>query len=154
MTLLQPIEARAHHCGQISRQLRAEHRDILDQMHVPTHRELRDAFDASVIRRAWLLNGSLCALAGITGTSASSHGVIWLALTDEATKHPVQVARGAMRFIEEVMRVKRTLSTTLLADDRHGMLLLYFLGFHVEHKMMHNGAQVILMSYEKRKAAA
>lgn len=150
---IEQIVARPYHCGIISRRLRAEHKGILDEMKVPTHRELRDAFDSSYMTRAWLLNGSLFAIAGVIGTQISSHGVIWLAITDEAAAHPVQVARGAMRFIEEVMKTKHALSTTMLAGDRAGVALGYFLGFHVEQRMTHNGAEVMVMTHQKRKVA-
>lgn len=147
------IEAKPWHCGALARRLRSEHRDLLDDMKVPTHRQLRETFDASMLRRGWTLDGEVHALAGVTGPSASSEGMLWLAMTDEAARHPYGVARGALGFIETIMLTKRRLSIMILADDKAGKRLAYFLGFWADGRDMVNGRQVILMSLPNRKAA-
>lgn len=147
------IEAKPLHCGQLARTLRTEHRRILSDMQVPTHHELRAAFDASIMRRAWLMDGVLSGIAGLTATAASSEGVLWLAITDEAAAHPFHVAREALRFLKEVMMTRRRVSTTMLADDKAGVQLAYFLGFNTDERTTINGASVLVMSYAVRKAA-
>jgi hypothetical protein len=67
MTRFQVIEAKEHHCGQIVRRLRAEHARAIAGFGVHAHREIRTNFDASAFRRAWLIDGRLAALFGVTG---------------------------------------------------------------------------------------
>lgn len=150
---IEEIEAKPWHCGQLARTLRAEHREILDDMNIPTHRELRDVFEASSIKRAWLLDGKLVALAGVTGPASTSDGTLWLALTDEMTKHPIAVGRHALRFMSRIMRTKRRLSTTVLSGDKSGVAFAYFLGFMVDGREPINGTPAMQMSYSERKAA-
>lgn len=150
---IEEIEPKVWHCGQLARTLRAEHREILDHMQVPTHRELRDAFEASSIRRAWLLDGKLAAMAGICGPAITSDGVLWMAVTDEMTKHPIALARRAHRFITDAMRLKRRLSTTVLGGDTAGVAFAYFLGFMVDGREPINGTPAMQMSFSERKAA-
>jgi hypothetical protein len=147
------IEAKPWHCGALARRLRSEHRDLLDDMKVPTHRQLRETFDASSLCQAWTLGGELHALAGVTGSSASAEGMLWLAMTDEAMRHPFGVARGALRFIDAIMQTKRRISIMVLADDMAGVRLAYFLGFWTDGRETIKGRQVILMSNSNRKAA-
>lgn len=147
------VEAKAYHCGQLARTLRAEHREILDHMQIPTHRELREAFEASSIRRAWLIDGRLAAMAGVTGPAATSDGVLWMAITDEMTTHPMAVGRRALAFVKAVMRVKRRLSTSILDGDKAGIAFAYFLGFMVDGREPINGVPAMQMSYSERKAA-
>ena len=150
---IEEIEAKPWHCGQLCRSLRAEHRQILDHMQVPTHRELREAFEASSIVRSWTIDGRLAAMAGVTGPAATSNGVLWMAITDEMVLHPVPVARHALRFVRRIMRTKRHLSTSVLAGDKAGIAFAYFLGFMVDGREPINGIPAMQMSYSDRKAA-
>lgn len=149
------VEARERHCGQMARQLRAGHRDILLGMGVRIHRELRDSFDASAWRRALIVDGRLNALTGVTGSIASADGMIWLALANEAEAHPFVVARLAMRELRDIMTVKRHLTTIVLRKDRASVRFAYFLGFRVEQSMVVHGADAMIMAYDApmRRAA-
>lgn len=151
--IITEAEAKLHHCGALARTLRAEHREILEHMQVPTHKELREAFEASPIRRSWFLDGKLAAMAGVTGPLASSDGVLWMALTDEMAQHPVPVGRRARRLVDQVMRYKRRLTTSILKGDKAGMDFAHFLGFMVEGREPVNGVPAVQMSYSIRKAA-
>lgn len=146
-------KAAPYHTGQLARTLRAEHRDLLSVMGVPTHHELREAFDASILNKAWLLNGSLAALAGLRSSLGASDGIIWFAMTDELARHPTAVARHALAYLREVMDTRRRVSTIVLENDSAGLRFALFLGFLTEGRQTLNGEPVRLMSYGMRKVA-
>jgi hypothetical protein len=148
------IEAKPHHCGQLSRSLRAQHLEALSESGAMTHRELRTAFDHSVIRQAWALDGRLCALAGVTGTAASSEGTVWFALTDEAAKSRNHVSREALRFLKRAMATRSRLTTIVLAKDKAGVSFAYFLGFKALSRAKIGGADVIEMAYTQMREVA
>jgi hypothetical protein len=123
------IEARPYHCGQIVRRLRTEHRAAI--LGINAHQELRDRFEASGFRRAWLIDGNLCALGGVAGGALSRVGYIWLALSQQALDYPIAIVKEAQRQLAEIMTVKRELATVILPNDKAAMRLAIFLGFHV-----------------------
>ena len=69
------VEAKAWHCGAMSRLLRQEHAEAIALIGLNSHRELRAVFDESIFRRAWLINGRLAALGGVIGPAASAYGM-------------------------------------------------------------------------------
>ena len=123
------VEARPFHCGQMARALRREHRELLARVGADAHRELRACFDQSSFRRAWLIDGRLAALGGLTGSMLSGDGMLWLALSDEATRHPFAVVREARKQLDEMMRVKRVLSAGVMGGDDAAARLAVFLCF-------------------------
>lgn len=151
--MIEEIQARPWHVGQLARTLRDGHRNLLSAMDVPTHRELRDAFASSIMVRAWMIDGKLGALAGLNATMASPEGTLWLALSQEATAHPVAIARRALRVVGEMVKNRHRLTTIVLEDDKVGLDFVRWLGFFTDSHMTINGARVHLMSYSIRKAA-
>lgn len=147
--MIQEVEAKTWHAGQICRALRADQKALLDNGEVTTHRDLRSWLDGSVFARSWLLDGRLIAMAGITGTMSSSEGVVWLALTDEATRHPVIVGRRARKFMADAMQVKRRLVAFVLLDDPRSVQFAYFLGFLTDSHAWAKGFEGKIMSYRK-----
>jgi hypothetical protein len=123
------IEGRPYHCGQIVRRLRAEHRTAM--IGVNAHREISDRFATSSFRRAWLIDGDLCALGGVVGGALSSVGYIWLALSQLALAYPVAVVKEARRQLDEIMATRRELATIIVPDDTAALRFAVFLGFHV-----------------------
>ncbi len=123
------VEAKPWHCGAMVRLLRREHQKAVAMVGLNSHRELRAAFDDSIFRKAWLLDGKLAALGGVTGPAISSYGLIWLALTNEATKYPMAVIKEARRQIAEIMRTKRLLISSILEGDKASERFAIFLGF-------------------------
>lgn len=131
MTTFDIIEARAHHCGQMARLLRIEHQQAVARLGLNSHRELRERFGQSSFRRAWLIDGGLAALGGVTGAKISGHGFLWLAISERARRCPVAIVKEARRQLAEIMIVKRELATTILAGDAAARRLAIYLGFHV-----------------------
>ena len=123
------IEAKTFHCGQMSRLLRDEHRAATVRLGFDTHRELTARFDESPFRRAWTINGRLAGLGGIVGSAISETGQLWLALSDEARKYPVEVVKESRRQLAEIMQTKRCLLTTVLDSDESAKRFAIFLGF-------------------------
>jgi hypothetical protein len=129
MTDFTVIPARAHHCGQMVRLLRHEHGAAVTRIGLDPHRELRGRFDISAFRRAWLIDGRLAGLGGVTGGSLSSTGYLWLAFSRIATKYPLAMVKEARRQIAEILVTKRDVITTILDGDDASKRFAVFLGF-------------------------
>jgi hypothetical protein len=131
MTTFRIIDAKPYHCGQMCRVLRYEHQMAISRIGIDSHRELRGLFDQSSIRRAWLIDGKLGALGGVSGTKLSPYGFVWLALTQAASHYRVAIVKEAKKQLAEIMTIKRELATTIIAGDDAARRLAIFLGFHV-----------------------
>lgn len=127
----QIVEAKAQHCGQMTRLLRAEHRDAVVAIGVNAHRELRARFDESFFRRAWLCDGQLIGLGGVTGSALAYDGIVWLALASAAARYPIAMLREARRQIDDLMTMKRSLTTVILPSDAASFRFARHLGFAV-----------------------
>ena len=115
----------------MARRLRDEHRLAIQKTGTDAHRELSGCYSDSMFRRTLLIDGHVEALGGVRGTQASSTGYVWLALSDEATRHPRALVRLARQQMSEIMETKRELATTLLDTDQAAVRFAVFLGFHV-----------------------
>jgi hypothetical protein len=149
---IERIAAKRFHCGQIARQLRPAHADVIGKHHLNAHRNIVSHFQNSVIRQAWTIDGRLAALAGVTGSLLDRDGIAWLALGAEAERHPVPVSREALRFIDEVLK-KRDLTIVVMAEDKRSSLFGVFLGFNFDERKVIDGVPTIIMSTSARKAA-
>lgn len=123
------IDAKPFHCGQMVRLLRREHQQVIARIGIDSHRELRARFDSSTFKRAWLIDGKLGALGGVTGGRLSTQGYIWLALAHSALKYPLAIIREARRQLDDIMVTKRDLVTTILEGDEASKRFAIFLGF-------------------------
>jgi hypothetical protein len=123
------VEAKPWHCGAMVRLLRREHQRAVAMVGLNSHRELRGAFDDSIFRRSWFINGKLAAIGGVTGPALSSYGVIWLAFSEAATRYPLAIVKEMRRQIAEIMRTKRLLICSILEGDEAAERLAIFLGF-------------------------
>lgn len=151
--MLVEVEAKRFQCGRMARMLRRDHADVLAETSRSIHRQLVDAFDASIIRRAWYFDGALVALGGMVGTLADSEGIIWMALSEEMSRmHPIAVSRGAARFVRECSRT-RSLSTDILKADKTSYQFALHLGFTTSGKSMIDGIETLQMIKTTRKAA-
>lgn len=133
MSRFEIVEAKSWHCGQIVRRLRWQHRSALAVLGVKSHHEIRHKFDDSAFRRAWLIDGQLAGLGGVTGPAIASEGMVWLALTDEAMDYPVAVAREARRQLDGLFVTKHRLFTFLASQDHDAMKFAMWLGFEVNN---------------------
>lgn len=122
-------EAKLYHCGQMSRVLRAEHAREVADLGFDVHRELVARFRESWFRRAWLIDGALVGLGGVSGTLLEMGGFIWLALSSAAMKYPAHTFKEARRQIDEIMTVKAQLATLLLPGDEASRRFARLLGF-------------------------
>ena len=149
MTDFRIIEAREHHCGKIIRRLRMEHLAALVGLGVHAHGEIRKNFDISGYRRAWLVDGALGAVWGITGPLMSSQGYGWLAISEEGTKYPIEIAKETKRQFAAIMLTKRDVITTLLPEDKTAMRYAQWIGFEQMHTtpVPYGNGRVIAMRY-------
>lgn len=149
MTTFEIVDARPYHCGSMSRGLRHDHRQILMQMGVNVHGDMRSTFDASMLARTFMIDGVPAAIGGVVGSIASSDGMVWFAIRESAVGHWYRLARLAQRQIEEIMRTKTKLTTVVLKDDKASVRLAYFLGFQVLETTSINGARALVMTCER-----
>jgi hypothetical protein len=132
----QIIEARRWHVGQMVRILRKEHIAAAAKTGFGIHEQLAFAFNgSSAFRRAWLIDGKLAGLGGVIGTLSSGQGIIWLALSDQATKYPRAVVREAKAQIAEIMQTKSALFSTVAIHDKTALKFASFLGFEIDHNL-------------------
>lgn len=134
MSQIDIIEARAHHCGQMSRHLRHEHQVRLMSMGLDAHRAMRQVFDASSWRRAGIMDGKLIGIGGVIGSDIAATGYVWMALTERAKAYPVLMTRTVRGLLDEIMLVKRELATCVLPEDDAALRMAVFLGFHTSHQ--------------------
>lgn len=85
----------------------------------------------SMFTRAWMIDGELAALGGVTGAKIASTGYIWLALSERATKFPIEVAKEARRQLAHVMLIKHDLVTTIIPEDKASLRFATWLGFTI-----------------------
>ncbi len=148
MTKFSIIEAKPHHCGQMVRVLRTHHAAVLAGLGLNAHRELRASFDQSTYRLAWLIDGKLAGLGGVTESALSATGMIWLALSQDAMHYPVQIVKEARRQLSNIMVVKRELVTAILLDDKSSMRFAEFMGFRA---MPHSDGVAVQMVLRKSR---
>lgn len=155
MTEFRIIEGREHHCGAIVRHLREGQRTALIGLGVNPHREIRQNFDASAFRRAWMIDDRLGALFGVTGPILASHGYCWLALSQIGTRYPVYMAKETRRQFEIIMQTKRDLITTLLPEDTAALRFADWMGFEQAHTapVPYGTGRVIAVRYRGKSLA-
>lgn len=142
MPRFEVVDGKPWHVGQILHRIRHGHRGCLGLIGMrpaEVHLELRRVFDDSAFRRAWLMDGKLAALGGVTGGLLSPHGFIWLALSQEVLRYPVRIVAEARRQLGEIMQTKTELATTILAHDDVALRFSCFLGFHAIHDKTFGG---------------
>ena len=122
---------------------------------VNPHREIRASFDQSAYRRAWLVNGRLAGLGGVTGSLAASQGMIWLALSARATRYPIEIVKEARRQLDAISETKRDLVSSLIPGDRAAIRFATRLGFEIAHTSMvpYGDGEVIAVRYRGKSLA-
>lgn len=143
------IPARSYHCGQMARRLRAEHAAVVVKLGLNAHQELHERFIWSAFRRAWLIDGELAALGGVTGSPLETSGMIWLALSELATKYPVACVKEAKKQLAEIMATRHEITTLLLEGDEAARRFALALGFVPNGK----AGEHSLMGIKRREAA-
>ncbi len=129
------IDAKPHHVGQILRRMRAEETEAISQIGIAVHREMRHVLGASSFARAWMIDGRLAAIGGVTGMLASSEGHLWLVLSREALRHPVAMLKEAKRQFSLAIETRRAVTTTVAVGDTAGLRFAGHFGF------VHKGIQ-------------
>lgn len=133
MTKFAVIDAKPWHVGQMIRRMRGRHREEMIALGLDTHRELRATFNASAVRRAWLIDGDIAAIGGVAGTLADSIAFVWLVISEDATRYPLAFVRAARTELDAVMASRVELFTTVLPGDLDALRFAAFMGFHIAH---------------------
>lgn len=145
------VEARPYYIGRIVRTLRLEHGNVLVRMGVNAHRQLDQMYDQSSFRRAWMIDGQLSGLGGVTGSTASGSGYIWLALSQASLKYPAMILKTAREQLAEIMQSRSELMTSILCADGASERFARHLGFSAEGERKGIGGQLV-QSYTYRPA--
>lgn len=132
--MIEIIDAKPWHCGQVARILRQEHQRELGRAGVNIHQELKRNFDGSFWRKAGLIDGHLVGMGGVLGSPIDTTGFVWMALSDEVRKHPLAVARVLRSLLKEIMETRHELATVVIPEDDAALRLAVFMGFHCEHE--------------------
>lgn len=130
------IEAERAHVVSIFGRLRHGHMGCLNETGLDrrtARREFLKVFDDSAFRRAWVVDGKLAGVGGVTGSLLSPHGFVWLALSEDVIRFPLAIIRESRRQLGEIMATKTELATTILANDEVALRFSAFLGFHAKH---------------------
>src|SRR5271168_3608909 len=90
-------EARLHDCGKMSRLIRLEHRIAVEQVRANLHAELQARYFESSFCRSLFIDGKLAAIGGVTGPEIATHGYVWVAISQEASKYPISLVKEAKR---------------------------------------------------------
>lgn len=123
------IPGRQYHCGAMIRRLRADHRTAIASLGISPHHNLRFNFDTSMFTRAWLIDGELAGLGGVTGSELASTGYVWLALSEKATQFPIAIVKEARRQLARIMLTKHDLVTTIIPEDKTSLRFATWFGF-------------------------
>lgn len=123
------VEAKLHHCGQIVRRLREPQKEGFAALGLNPHTELRERFGQSSFKRAWLIDGRLAGLGGVTGSLASSTGYVWLALSNECARYPKETSATARRMLDNFLQTRHELFAAVFAKDEVSVRWARFLQF-------------------------
>jgi hypothetical protein len=121
--------ARPWHCGQLARRLRHEHHRVLCSIGRGCHAEIRQSFDESSYRRAWCIDGKVSALFGMTGQALSTRALVWMAVSNEATRYPIALVRDSRAALSDMAILKHHLFCSILDADVTSQRFAIFLGF-------------------------
>jgi hypothetical protein len=124
-------ECRRHHCGQMARRMRAANRVAMIAAGCDPHLEIVRRYYESSYRRAWLIDGQLGAIGGVSGTLAASDGYIWMVVAEIATCHALALARMTLGVLAEVSVTFRRVESLMVAADERAVEFARFLGFCV-----------------------
>ncbi len=132
MTRFATMDGKLQHCGRMARVLRVDHQEALTRLGVSSHHQLRLHFEQSYFCKAWEIDGQLAGLGGVIAATLAPVGFVWMALSDQATRHPIALIKTVQRHLEEVMLTKIALTTHVADGDDAALRLAAYLGFFVD----------------------
>jgi hypothetical protein len=138
MTRFDVVQAKLWHCGAMARALRTDHHRAAAVLGINVHRELQDRFYESSWRRAWLIDGRLGALGGVTGPMLGAVGYLWMCVTNEAQRYPIELTKVCRRELDGLLATKRMLVTTIIGGDAAALRFAAFMGFWPEDIPVHS----------------
>lgn len=149
----QVVEAKPYHVGQIVHRLRRDHAAELGALKIDAHRALKTAFDLSSFRRAWLIDGKVAALGGVTGSLISPTGTVWLSFTEDATRFPLAIIRETRKQLAEIMSTRTEIESGVMMGDAAAWRFAAFLGFYLKRHAADGTGMVTLGKLKNRSLA-
>jgi hypothetical protein len=131
------------HVGIIAGQLTDDERARFKGMGRDARRVIRGFFRQSSYRRTALLDERPAAIWGITGTLASSSGILWLRLSAVARKRPRLVVEECRAELARMLDVRREVVAYIHEDDAVAQRFAEFFGFQLSAPMWLDGVEFI-----------
>jgi hypothetical protein len=144
MTQFVVKDAGRWHCGQMARQIRVDQAAGTRDLGFKTHEGIATAFAMSSTRKAWLIDGRLGALGGMIDTLGSGVGIIWLSITQDATRYPVTMFKTARAWLELFTENKSALRTTIVISDKASVEFANRLGFLATGERTNDGKLAVM----------
>lgn len=127
------VEARPYHLTRIVRRIRAEDASAAEALGIDARSELQRIFDASPYRRAWLVDGAVTAVGGVTGTAASSTGVLWLVTSRDLGRHARQFFSVGIDNLRAILETRSHVDAVMLRSDDAARRFATHFGFRLRH---------------------
>lgn len=125
------VDARLRHIAMLVPKLReADLREIEGWGHKPRHLLFR-LVRTSHIRRTVFVKGAIAAMWGCGGAAVGAVGEAWLLTTAEVEQVPIGFLKTARAGIEDMLRDRRTLVSSVAEDYDKSIRLMKLLGFTV-----------------------
>lgn len=122
------VDATLRHAVAVARRLDRQIVDRAKAAGVEPRREIVGFWRKSSKPRALVENGRCIGIGGVTGTAASSDGMIWLALAPDAKAHPRALVEHARCELARIMATRRRVTALVDAEDRRATRFAEFLG--------------------------
>ncbi len=141
--MIQIVNAKPVHVGIIAGQLTDDERAVFAVQGRDARRVIRGFFRQSSYRRTALLEERPIAIWGITGTLASSFGILWLRLASAARKLPRLVVEQGREELSRMLGVRREIVIYVPEQDYRALRFAEFFGFEFGEAAMIDGIEFV-----------
>lgn len=131
------------HVGIIAGQLTPEERERFKGVGRDARRVIRGFFRQSSYKRTALLDERPAAIWGITGSLASSSGILWLRLARDARRRPRRVIEEGRAELGRILQMRREIVIYVPEDDSLALRFAEFFGFEFSQPMQLEGIEFI-----------
>lgn len=143
------VDTLPEHVRALGANQRARDIDMADQLGIPAHRALWRLYRKSIINRTVLVDGSVVAMFGISGTFLSRKGNPWFVASPFVEDYPIKLAFRYRSKIKNMLRLFPVLEDFVPVDDKKTIKLLEILGFEFSEPKNYNGIEYVKATLER-----